>query len=374
MASFLENAYSLVHMDNAADQPSLQELKLQLEKGNDETKLETMRRIITIMLNGDPMPQLLMHIIRFVMPSKSKPLKKLLYFYYEICPKHDSNGKLKQEMILVCNGIRNDLQHANEYVRGNTLRFLCKLREPELIEPLLSSARSCLDHRHAYVRKSAVWAISSIFQHSESLIPDAPELIQAFLESESDGTCKRNAFAALMSISHQKALEYLASTFDSIPNTDELLQLAELEFIRKDAVQNSQNKARYLRLIFDLLDASTSTVVYEAATSLTALTSNPVAVKAAAGKLIELSIKEADNNVKLIVLDRVDQLRIRNEGVLDDLTMEILRVLSSPDIDVRRKALGIALEMVSSKNVEEIVMLLKKELAKTVDEQYEKVG
>ncbi|BCS25855.1 coatomer subunit beta [Aspergillus puulaauensis] len=372
MASFLENAYSMVHLDNTADQPSQQELKVQLEKGNDETKLDTMRRIITIMLNGDPMPQLLMHIIRFVMPSKSKPLKKLLYFYYEICPKHDSSGKLKQEMILVCNGIRNDLQHPNEFVRGNTLRFLCKLREPELIEPLLSSARSCLDHRHAYVRKSAVWAVASIFQHSESLIPDAPELIQTFLETESDGTCKRNAFAALMSISHQKALEYLASTFDSVPNTDELLQLAELEFIRKDAVQNSQNKARYLRLIFDLLDASTSTVVYEAATSLTALTSNPVAVKAAAGKLIELSIKEADNNVKLIVLDRVDQLRIRNEGVLGDLTMEILRVLSSPDIDVRRKALGIALEMVSSKNVEEIVMLLKKELAKTVDEQYEK--
>ena len=85
MASFLENAYSLVHLDNTAD----------------ETKMETMRRIITIMLNGDPMPQLLMHIIRFVMPSKSKPLKKLLYFYYEICPKLDSNGKLKQEMILV---------------------------------------------------------------------------------------------------------------------------------------------------------------------------------------------------------------------------------------------------------------------------------
>ncbi len=42
-----------------------------------------------------------MHIIRFVMPSKSKPLKKLLYFYYEICPKLDSSGKLKQEMILV---------------------------------------------------------------------------------------------------------------------------------------------------------------------------------------------------------------------------------------------------------------------------------
>jgi coatomer subunit beta len=101
MASFLENTYSLVHQDNTADQPTVQELKLQLEKGTDESKLDTMRTIITIMLNGDPMPAILMHIIRFVMPSKSKALKKLLYFYYEICPKLDSNGKLKQEMILV---------------------------------------------------------------------------------------------------------------------------------------------------------------------------------------------------------------------------------------------------------------------------------
>lgn len=96
-------------------------------------------------------------------------------------------------------------------------------------------------------------------------------------------------------------------------------------------------------------------------------------MKAAAAKFIELSIKEADNNVKLIVLDRVDKLRQRNEGVLDDLTMEILRVLSSTDIDVRKKALDLALAMVSSKNVEEVVMLLKKALSKTLDEQYEKV-
>ena len=236
----------------------------------------------------------------------------------------------------------------------------------------MSSARLCLEHRHAYIRKNAVWAIASIYQHSESLVPDAPELIQTFLASENDTTCKRNAFAALMTISHQKALDYLSGAFDGIPNAEELLQLAELEFIRKDAVQNSAAKAKYLRLIFDLLEAGASTVVYEAATSLTTLTSNPVAVKAAAGKLIELSIKEADNNVKLIVLDRVDQLRKRNEGVLDDLTLEILRVLSSTDLDVRRKALNIALDMVSSKNVQEVIMLLKKELAKTVDEQYEK--
>ena len=190
---------------------------------------------------------------------------------------------------------------------------------------------------------------------------------------------------------HEKALEYLSRTLNALPNADELLQLVELEFMRKDAIKNPENKVsastcsiaftvsdnhfpqlRYVRIIFDLLEDDIPTVIYEAASSLTSLTSNPIAVKAAATRFIDLAIKEADNNVKLIVLDRVDQLRKRNEGVLDDLTMEILRVLSSPDIDVRRKALQIALEMVSSKNVDEVVMLLKRELQKTVDEQYEK--
>lgn len=101
MTTFLENSYSFVQMDNAADQPSIQQLQQLLEKGTDESKCDTMRRILTIMLNGEPLSQLLMHIIRFVMPSKYKPLKKLLYFYYEICPKLDANGKLKQEFILV---------------------------------------------------------------------------------------------------------------------------------------------------------------------------------------------------------------------------------------------------------------------------------
>ena len=35
------------------------------------------------------------------MPSKNKALKKLLHFYWEVCPKYDDNGKLEQEMILV---------------------------------------------------------------------------------------------------------------------------------------------------------------------------------------------------------------------------------------------------------------------------------
>jgi hypothetical protein len=42
------------------------------------------------------------------------------------------------------NALRNDLLHPNEFIRGNTLRYLCKLKEAEILEPLIPSVRQCL--------------------------------------------------------------------------------------------------------------------------------------------------------------------------------------------------------------------------------------
>ncbi|KAM3581281.1 coatomer subunit beta [Umbelopsis sp. WA50703] len=370
MASDL--CYTLVHLDDATEQPSMQDFQRALEKGSEESKIETMKKLLLIMLNGDPMEKLLMHVIRFVLPSKNKQLKKLLHFYWEICPKTNPDGKLKQEFILVCDTIRKDLQHPNEYIRGATLRFLCKIREPEVLEPLLPSCRACLEHRHSYVRKNAVFAIYSIYKHFEYLIPDGPELIHNFLASEGDMTCKRNAFIMLCHTAQDRAVEYLNDVFPQVANFDELLQLAVIELIRKDSKTNPANKGAYIRCIFELLNVPSHSVKYEAATTLMTLTHNPAAVKAVASCYIELSIKESDNNVKLIVLDRFEELRSKHGRVLDDLVMDILRVLSSPDLDVRRKAIRIALEMTSTRNVQDVVLFLKKELAKTHDQEYEK--
>ena len=49
---------------------------------------------------------------------------------------------------------------------------------------------------------------------------------------------------------------------------------------------------------------------------------------AAASCFINLVIKESDNNVKLIVLDRLETLRAKHDHVLDGLIMDVLQVLS----------------------------------------------
>ena len=103
-------------------------------------------------------------------------------------------------------------------------------------------------------------------------------------------------------------------------------------------------------------------VRYEAAGTLITLSTAPTAVKAAASCYIDLIVKESDNNVKLIVLDRLIAMKESpsHEKILQELVMDILRVLSSPDLEVRRKTLGLAMDLVTSRNIDELVLVLKK--------------
>ncbi|KAG5644963.1 hypothetical protein DXG03_007333 [Asterophora parasitica] len=372
MTSADSSCYTVV-FESSAEYPSAAELRSGLEKGSDEVKLDTLRKIVISTINGNPQPTLMMPIIQYVLPSRNKQLKKLLHFYWEVCPKYDENGKLKQEMILVVNAIRNDLQHPNEYIRGATLRFLQKLaKDAELLEPLVPTCRACLEHRHSYVRKNAVFAIFSIYREFEHLIPDAPELMYTFLIAETDSTCKRNAFVFLAQCSMPKAVEYILSIYDTIPSLEESLQMSIIEVIRSDCKSDSAHRSRYIRCIFELLETSSHAVKYEAATTLTTLTQNPAAIKAAASCFVNLVIKESDNNVKLIVLDRLDSLRSKHGHILDSLIMDVLQILSSADMEVRRKAIAIVLSMTSSRNVEEVVLFLKKQLQRTQEADFEK--
>lgn len=314
-----------------------------------------------------------MIVIRYCLPSNDHQIKKLLLIFWEIVPKRGPDGKLLHEMILVCDSYRRDLQHPNEFIRGSTLRFLCKLKEPELLEPLMPAIRVCLEHRHSYVRRNAVLAIFKIFVNFEFLIPDAPELILDFLGREADASCKRNAFLMLIHLDQKKALDYLNSCLDQIGGFNDILQLVIVELIYKVCIANPSERSRFIRAIYNLLNTSSSASVrYEAAATLITLSQAPTALRAAANCFIDICIKESDNNVKLIVLDRLIALKDSASGaerVLQDSLMDILRILNvATDLEVKQKILNLGLDLVSSRNVEELVQLLKKEILKTQNE------
>ena len=139
--------------------------------------------------------------------------------------------------------------------------------------------RSCLEHRHSYVRRNAVLAIFTIYKNFDFLIPDAPELVTNFLEAEQDMSCKRNAFMMLIHADQERALAYLSGCIEQVHNFGDILQLVIVELIYKVCLVNPGERSRFIRCIYNLLNSQSASVRYEAAGTLVTLSTAPTAVK-----------------------------------------------------------------------------------------------
>ena len=336
------------------------------------------------MLGGEAMPRILMQVIRFCINSNNKQLKKLCMLYWEVVPKYQeptseeilaaAGGnvprKMLPEMLLVCNCLMNDLNHPNEYVRGSMLRFLCKVKDEEILGPLIPSVKACLEHRHPYVRKNAALAVFHAHRlHADVLIPDGPELMAAFLEHETDIAARRNAFLMMFNEAEDLAIQFLATHLDQVGEFGDGFALLVLELTRKICRRDPTQKSRFVRVLFQMLSSASPAVSYEAAWTLVSLSSAPTAVRAAAVTYTTLLNSSQDNNVKMIVLERLEDLKGKHSKILQELLMDILRALSSPNPDICKKVLEVAMDIVTSRNVHDVVSTLKREVTKTASEQ-----
>ncbi|MBA0723065.1 hypothetical protein Golax_003678, partial [Gossypium laxum] len=365
----------LIHFDKGT--PAIaNEIKEALEGNDVPAKIDAMKKAVMLLLNGETLPQLFITIVRYVLPSEDHTVQKLLLLFLEIIEKTDLKGRILPEMILICQNLRNNLQHPNEYIRGVTLRFLCRLNEAEIIEPLIPSVLQNLEHRHPFIRRNAILAVMSIYKlpQGEQLLVDAPEMIEKVLSTEQDPSAKRNAFLMLFNCAHDRAINYLLTHVDRVSEWGELLQMVVLELIRKVCRTNRGEKGKYIKIIISLLNAPSTAVIYECAGTLVSLSSAPTAIRAAANTYCQLLLSQSDNNVKLIVLDRLNELKSSHSDIMVDLIMDVLRALSSPNLDIQRKTLDIVLELVTPRNINEVVLLLKKEVMKTQSGEHEKNG
>lgn len=365
----------LVHFDKGT--PALaNEIKEQLEGHDTELKVDAMKKAVMLLLNGETLPTLFITIVRYVLPSEDHTIQKLLLLYLEIIDKTDAKGKILPEMILICQNLRNNLQHPNEYIRGVTLRFLARLKEAELIEPLIPSILSNLEHRHAFVRRNAILAMNAIYSlpQGEQLLVDAPEMIEKLLASEQDLSARRNAFLMLYTCAQDRAVNYLLNHLENVSSWGDILQMVVLELVRKVCRSNPNEKGKYIKIVILLLSSTSAAVMYECAGALVSLSSAPTAIRAAGNCYCQLLLSQSDNNVKLIILDRITELKAAHREVMVEMIMDVLRALSSPNLDIRRKTLDIALDLITPRNIDEVVMTLKKEVVKTQSMELEKCG
>lgn len=94
--------------------------------------IKALKSLVIQIIHDDSqtIPRMVMNVINNLVPlqEESHSLKKILLFYWEVIEKTNPNGGLKDEMILVCNSLRKDLLHPNEYIRGRTLKLLSRIQ------------------------------------------------------------------------------------------------------------------------------------------------------------------------------------------------------------------------------------------------------
>jgi coatomer subunit beta len=314
-----------------------------------------------------------MTVIRYCITQEDHELKKLLMLYWEVVPKYGADGKLITEMILVCNALRNDLNSPNEYIRGCMLRFLCRLREAEILEPLIPSVKQSLEHRHSFVRRNAALAAYNIHKaFGDKLLPDGPELMGRFITEEGDMSARRNAFLMLFNEAEGIAIDFLTDRMDDISRFGDSFALLVLELSRKTCRRDPAQKSRFVRCLFQMLQSGSAAVSYEAAWTLVSLSTAPTAVRAAAQTYATLLNKTTDNNVKLIVLDRLTDLKRHHVKIVREMLMDVLRALNSPNIDICKKVLSLVIDMVGPRNIEEVMQVMKREVVRSQESEMEK--
>jgi coatomer subunit beta len=352
----------IVHFEGAS--PPTKELKEAIEKGDIQTKIDTLKTLIKLQLNGEPQSHFIMTVIKHCVPVDNHILRKLCIYFWESVDKTGDDGKPLPEIILLCSFLRNDLQHPNEYVRGNTLRFLSKVRERDILENLISAMVPNLTHADAYVRRNAVLAVHATYTRFPNLIPDAPEFVEKLMLSEKDVSTRRHALNMLFGCAQERAVRVLAS-FRESNDEGEALQLCIVDTARQLIAAHPYDRGMYLPFVMSALHSKSPSVLYQCACTLLNIASSPTAISSATATLTQLLSTHSDSNAKLIVLDRLVEMKGRYLRTLQDNLMDILRSLNSAGAELRRRIVDFAVDLVCSRNIEAFTVAMKKELVRS---------
>ena len=372
--------------------PSDKQLIADLETGDLEIQTLALEKIVCMIQNGENIQGLMIPITRFVIPSpniKIYEIKNILCRIFETIQENHPCGELTQEMILVCAACRESLQSPDELIRSSTRWLLFDdLKEPELLVPLMPTILACLEDRDSYVRKIALYAIETIYNNYNNHIyssfdfhlPDVPELIASFLDGEQDTNLQYEAFRILKNIDKDRLLSYLSTCKVQVQTFGVHTQLHSLILIEDVCGKIPSEKSRFIPCIYNFLKSTNTEVLYTAAQTLVELSDDTDAVKTAISAYIDIIIEEGgtllNNNLNVDVLESLVDMRHSpaHEKILAEKVMDILRVLRIPSLEVKMKILSLAMELVTSRDMKEVVLIFKEEIRKTFGTNQEDIG
>lgn len=337
---------------------------------DDKNKIEAMQMILSFELNGETHPEILMNVIRYILPSTNHTLKRLFLMYLSSIQRVDEQGKLLSELILAINSLLNDLSHPNEYIRVLTLKFILTVNEKEFIQPLANAVANNWDASSPLVRKHCYSAICHIYKMYPEFIPNASEIIKNGLMKEKISANRCSALRALMYIDLRSAVQYVIKKSEQINVYEENLQLELLRLIKGVSKSTPDNYTTYLTVCSNLLMSPNDTISLEAALCMLIVSSSSSVVKAAIKTLMNIVVKSSNNSVKMTILERIEQQITKTPKLMNEMEIDLLRGFQCTSNFVKSKVAQIVIKCVTQKTVNDVIQTLRKEMLKEGDENY----
>lgn len=244
--------------------------------------------------------------------------------------------------------------------------MISKLPYYDLYESVRSAIFENLNHKHAYVRKNALACISVTLQHFgiDSLPNDIIDRLKDLIDKDTDFTVKRSAYLTLSKIDSDECLrvtkELLSKT--EITEISEQFILAIIKHLKTRAKSTiPTEKARIIKLMIEFFQHKSNTVQFEIAYSLLDISSSSSIVKHAVNVMSNLLIDINDNNTLLIIIKRLNALKLKYKAVLEENVITYTTILNKSDLtqNIRNIILEMISELISENNINQVLHLLK---------------
>lgn len=227
------------------------------------------------------------------------------------------------------------------------------------MESLKSVIIENLNHKHLYVRKNALLCILSIANNfGPDVLPESIiKTLRDIIEKDSDISCKRNAYLALAKINKDESFtitkEILATS--DINEIGDLFILSIVENLRNLSILYPKEKGRMLKILLDLSNHKSHSVLFEVANSLILLSSNPNIIKNAVGIFCNLLVEQKDNNILIIILKKLINIKNKYRDILEEQILSFAIILNSTtNSEIRKLLFDLIIELLRESNINQV--------------------
>eukprot|EP00375_Theileria_parva_P003525 XP_766208.1 coatomer beta subunit [Theileria parva strain Muguga] len=373
MESQESELYCPIYLDiDMSFEGTLSSVKKNLENNSLSKKTKAMEDILLMHLRGMDVSSLFMDIIRFAVPSTDHRMKRLVYLFFQTFNMCKKDGTPRDEVILVCNGLRNDLCSPNEYVRGSVLRLLSNLTIFNIIQPLIPSIISNVEHREPYVYRNALLCLTNISERFGSdLVTSSFKTVENFITSCDDVFGTVRAYKLLESCNLDLCIQFILAIESNLLSLSPLIHLSILGSFEKLSSVNDQIAQMMMRILTLLLQFSNNNSVLFYSSNLLLKYNHQLTNMEDLGIcckcLIKVLLNESDLNVKMLVLDKLRMIHRSSQNILENFVNDLLKGLSVTNLMITRKILSLVLSVCNKSNINTILENLLRNFVKELN-------